>query len=416
MKKIISLLLCTIFMLRVLPHTASASVIVASGGEKLNVFQNYESGSGGDFAYGCYSSGEITESDNSMVWDLNGQKQLEASIEGLEKTEKFTLEFDVKALFASSELRIYLKKGTLNYGIRIHPGTFADLYEKKRSDFPKDSNIYKLMWMNSAAAEDESDLVADRWYSFKINVKSELLGTEYSDQNVLNAVKVFYKEKGENGYRILNGSTVEAPWKAGWNPAPLLLCNKKTCNVAVRSAADGGQQYAVWSFDEENDTIDKTTLASKAHYQIDNIGITSGMYPSSGVIHHEDFEGDNPTLMFDGFSTIETDEKGNRYLKIDIPERTKNGVSKYMSSEEITAETLPEGFIMTADLCMLDENSVDFKLEYFSDSFGTTNQDGEMVAKTHGDYALSRYDWNVGDWYRLRLVKFPHTNEPVTPL
>lgn len=423
MKKLVSLTLAAVMSLSLFAVGTSAAVPVKVDDVNISIAQDFE----GDVAYfskGCSKSGEVVLDGDGTVFDLDGRTQTEAAVAGLKEATSFTLRFDAKAPFASADLRLYFKNNLGNYMVVLRPGLFVPLTQQLRADFDKESAIYKGMWTNSATAESEDALVSDQWYNFVITVDNEALNNTLTVDSILKAVEVKYKKAEDAEYAVVTGNKTYTPWEATWYPMLGAICDTATCNVAFANSAEVGQQYSVWFFDKEADTI--TKVGDKAHYVVDNIKLDAvevgEEFETNGVIFHEDYEGESNKLNFGKFSKTVTDESGNTYLEIDIPTTASGteGVAKYMESNRIVAPSLPEGFIWTVDVCPLDANSVDFKLEYFSDSFGTTREkvvNGETitepVAATHGDYAVSKAYMKVGEWFRFKLVKYPGVEKPV---
>lgn len=402
MKKIASLILSLAMVLSVFAVSVNAAVPVKADNISVSVNQTYEEDvTTDDFAYTCWEARrpeKTTDGDNTVL-DLTPQKHTEASIEGINDMSSLELQFDAKALYASSELRVQFKLDDCTATLRFRPGIFADaIYEKPESDFAADSNIAKEMWMASAATvDDTADLVSDEWYTFNIKADTAQIREQAYPYN---AFTIQYKKSTDEAFTTLARNATEKPWEASWavtktNVAD--ICTTNTCNVFISNPSDGGQQYGVWKFDAEADTV--TKLAAQSHYVIDNV-IFSGKgigeaYTTEGVLFNaycDEYTTAAPTV-FTAFSqatsSLVADANGNKSVEF---VQNYSG-TRYGQGNEVQLTRLPENFVVTIDVYQHEDNNRSFRFEAF-------DENGKAVS-------LNLWPANIsqGKWYRLKFVK-----------
>ena len=120
-------------------------------------------------------------------------------------------------------------------------------------------------------------------------------------------------------------------------------------------------------------------------------------YPAIGVLCAEDFEGKTPSFI--GLQGSLVTEDGNSYMDMYMKstgdeqynaEKETYAVS-YGSSGTVNFESLPQNFILTADICMAADNTQPFLFEYFTDDVNNANTAGEAAnIKITADFTSDR--------------------------
>ena len=135
-------------------------------------------------------------------------------------------------------------------------------------------------------------------------------------------------------------------------------------------------------------------------------------YASGNVLYYEDFEGENPEIAKSDVCEIQEEADGNKYMDIYTDDRPNNG--QYDGSNTIYFDSLPADFVITLDICRASDDDVEFWIEYYSDSFGTTNSNGQNVAKFVKRININSWYWKRDTWYRLEYVKYPDNSVKAT--
>jgi len=391
MKKVLSIALAVMMTVSLFAVNVSASVIAGEPEETIYlVNQDFEDADNMDLTlYGAAETYVVAEeegSENTVMKLVPGNRNANASGAKSIAKSTYTVEFDVKAINPAAGIDIVLNldedKEFSPYGdvLRITSSNFKNL-----SDWSADTNWYTYKAVISVGAlrtnpytvnEDGSKTLNPLHYR-NVSLTRALKGTNTWEKinpnygyNAVTQAQCQAKESLRLGYRVLNNTTA-----AG---------NSSTNAAGVSLALYGG---SVASGDVWADT----------DYLIDNFKVSyvkdAVTYPSMGILVNENYEG---TTKHFGVP-VEVD--GNKCIELYKKTEGGNEANAYGSSSVVNVESLPQQFILTADVCMAADNTQPLMVEYFTDTLGN-NVAGEARNMVVDDSLLT-----VGEWYTLKLAK-----------
>lgn len=99
----------------------------------------------------------------------------------------------------------------------------------------------------------------------------------------------------------------------------------------------------------------------------------------------------------------------NNYLEIYRVTANEHSGYDYGSSAQVKVDSMPENFILTADIYKCADNTQPFIFEYFAD-----DKDGDGAADAYGGAVLQESDVSAEQWYTLTLTKTNGKNGTAT--
>lgn len=353
MKKVMSFVLASLTLVSLFAVNVSASLETGIPAKTESLFEDFN-----DAEYTLSLTGNTPA--NYTV--ANGDKAHSARKTGVSVNlpEQYTLEFDI--LVEDSQYRnpgqmyIYINDADCstvkNFGVKLMPES------------------YKL----------------NTWYTLKLVVdESKMSGT--NDLSGTAHVKMYQKLKGEDAYKES-------------------IHTNGTDGTVVDDETFVYRSHTVYA----NDVIGGNAIGFNSYMVFDNVKVSwdreAISYPAIGVLHVEDFEG--KTQSFIGSQGTLVTEAGNSYMDMYLKStgdeqynaETEKYSNSFGSSATVNFDSLPQYFILTADICMAADNTQPFLLEYFTDDINNANTAGEAA-----NIKITADKVTAGEWYTVKIVK-----------
>ena len=410
MKKVLSLVLVCMMMASLFAMNASASVATYEGFENATIMPLSENVKSAlpyirlknGVADGVLSAFETVDDNEVAVlranptnteWIFGGETLT------MEKYDKYVLTFDVKVVDCANAFQVAMKtivnNDAGNIAFMVSPATFMG------KELPAGSTG------GSAVVENADATKLNQWFNFKVTVDKTVMSKAATiDETVRrNAMKIEYKKAEDESYAVL-------PYMTGGYYA-----NK------IGARADGSAP--TWTntavaFSPDNNTYafcydkDGNNLKDNAEYHLDNVQLigrtTKVAYPAKGVMLTEDFEGSSPVFA-GGQGTIKGDD-AEKYL--DFYKSDTVHTNTYGASKEFKPAILPQEFVFTADVYKEADNTQDLVVEYFTDTLGVTDKNGQLIAGVASGIVLDKNKLEAGKWYTVKIVRKNITYPAVT--
>ncbi len=355
MKKAMSIMLASLMLVSLFAVNVSASIEAGIPAQTVSLFEDFN-----DAEYKLPLTGNAAA--NYTVAD--GDKAHSARKTGVSVNlpEQYTLEFDM--LFEDNQYRpvnqmfIYINDADCstvkNFGVKLMDGSF------------------KL----------------DTWYTIKLVVdESKMSGT--NDLSGTAHVKMYQKLKGEDTYKESTHT----------NGSDGTVSSDETFVYRSHTA------YA-----DTNNVLGDNAIGFNSYMVFDNVKVSwikdAVPYPVIGVLHAEDFEGKTPSLIGSQGSLVTED--GNSYMEMYLKStgaeqynaEKDTYAASYGSSGTVNFDSMPQYFILTADICMATDNTQPFLFEYFTDDINNANVAGETA-----NIKITTDKVTAGEWYTVKIVK-----------
>lgn len=398
MKKVLSIMLACAMLISLFAVTASASVATYEGYDFVTVFETSEDVKSvlpyvntTAYASGAMPVSSFATVDDNEVAILKGNPEGADWVYGqskatLEALDKFTLEFDVKAVDCSDALNISFKTEKGVIGVYVTPATFIGAEQAVGS-----------AKVHTAKITDLNSVKLNQWFNFKITVDKTIYNGSDNEATRKNAVTVEYKKAEEESFKTMNIFTGGSyGYKLGGR---LTSANPSwTGGGAVAFSADAdGYAYCV--------DADDNSLKENVEYHLDNVKLTGRTnkveYNSTGVLAAEDFEGTSP--KFAGTSATVKGDEANHYIDF-YRDDTKNTYG-YGASGTVRVDSLPQEFVITFDLYKEADNTQDFYIEYFTDTLGVTDANGKLLAGAASNIHIKADKFETGKWYTVKAAR-----------
>ena len=250
---------------------------------------------------------------------------------------------------------------------------------------------------HTAKITDMDSVKLNQWFNFKVSVDKTIFNSKDAETTRKKAVAVEYKKAEEDNYKTLalfDGGSY------GWEMGGRLTTANPTWTgggaVAFSPDADA-YAYCV--------DADENSIKVNAEYHIDNVKLTGRTnkveYPSTGILVAENFEGTSP--VFAGGQATLVGDDANKY--IDFYRSDEVNYLTYGSSKEFTPASLPQEFVVTADVCKEADNTQDLIIEYFTDTLGVTDANGKLIAGVNSSIVIDQSKFEVGKWYTVKVAR-----------
>lgn len=381
MKKCLSMALAVVMIMSLFAVNVSAKLVLGEPEKTVYlVNQDFQDAEKLDLTSEAADGVVVPEAEGSdnNVAKLNAtNRYIVASQASSISDSVFTVQFDVKAVNPTSAIDIVVRTdedasfAPYGYNLRITYSNF-----KNAEDWSADTN-----WYTYSAKIDTTELRTNGGaFSYKnVEMKRTLKGED-------NWVSVPYNQ----GYNYVTKEISDATpaRRVAWRP----LQNAER----ARMSSTWANGISIACDNRSSDDSDGGAWADN-EYLIDNIKISyvkdAVDYPSTGILLTEDYEGTTKNF---GTPTI---VDGNNCLE--LYKKTEGGNEKpdYGSSETATFASLPQNFILTADVCMASDNTQPLFLEYFTDTLG-----GNVAGEAY-NMGLKPTEVTAGEWYTMKLAK-----------
>ncbi len=397
MKKVLSLMLAAMMLVSLFAVNASASVATYEGYDFVTVFDTSENVKSAlpNINTSAYTSGATPVSSFATV-DDNEVAILKANPNGtdwvfgqavatLTALDKFTLEFDVKVVDCSDSLNIAFKTDKGVIGVYVTPATFIGAEQAKGS------------LGHTAKITDLDSVKLNQWFNFKITVDKTIFNSTDAEATRAKAVTVEYKKAEEDSFKTMSLFTGGSyGYKVGGR---LTTANPTWTGGGAVAFSPDADAYAYCVDADDN------SIRYNAEYHIDNVKLTGRTnkvtYPATGIIVTDDFEG--ASSAFAGSQATLAGDDTNKY--IDFYRDDTNNTSGYGISKEFKPASLPQEFVVTADVCKEADNTQDLIIEYFTDTLGVTNADGKLIAGASNGIVIDQSKFEAGKWYTVKVAR-----------
>ncbi|MBE7052638.1 MAG: hypothetical protein E7395_08780, partial [Ruminococcaceae bacterium] len=399
MKKVLSIMLAVMMLVSLFAASVSASVATYEGyevktilAESANVksampyIRNKVAPADATRAVSSFATvgeGEDANEVAILKYSAEGQEWLFGSNQStLAPYEKLVFTFDVNVVNCASGLQVGFNTGAATTSFVISPATFMGAQMTPYGTA-------------NAQVEDSDSLNLNQWYNFRVTVdKSVFAAAAAVDETVRrNAMTIEWKKAEDEKFAIMPyiiGGYYG--YKLGAR-ADAIMPSWTQTGVAISPNANS---YMVCVDAEGN------SLKENVEYHIDNVKLIGRMpkvvYPSTGILVAEDFEGTSPKFI-GGQGTLVGNEE-NKYMDMYLSTPvTEKANTTYGSSGTVNFTSLPQNFVLTADICMAEDNTQPFLFEYFTDTLGVTDADGKLLAGYAHNMKIEATDVVAGTWY-----------------
>ncbi len=398
MKKVLSIMLAVMMVSSLFAINASASVATYDGYDFVTVFDTSENVKSAlpyintsAYASGATAVSSFATVDDNEVAILKGNPDgadwvFGQNVASLTALDKFTLEFDVKVVDCSDALNVAFKTDKGVIGVYVTPATFIGAEQAKGS-----------VKAHTAKITDLSSVKLNQWFNFKITVDKTIYNASDAEATKKNAVAVEYKKAEEESFKTMDLFTGGS---YGYKVGGRLTTSNPTWTgggaVAFSPDADA-YAYCV--------DADDNSIRDNVEYHIDNVKLTGRTnkvtYPVTGVLVAEDFEGTSP--QFIGSQGTLAGGENNKYM--DFYRSDTVHTSTYGASKEFKPASLPQEFVVTADIYKEADNTQNLIIEYFTDTLGAVNTNGQLIAGVNSGIVLDESKFETGKWYTVKIAR-----------
>lgn len=407
MKKVLSIMLAAMMLISLFAIGASASVATYEGYDFVTVFDTSENVKSAlpyvntsAYASGATPTSSFATVDDNEVAILKGNPNgadwvFGQAVATLTALDKFTLEFDVNVVDCSDALNVAFKTDKGVIGVYVTPATFVGAELTKGS-----------LKAHTAKITDLNSVKLNQWFNFKITVDKTIYNASDAEATRKNAVTVEYKKAEEESFKTLSLFTGGSyAYKLGGR---LTTANPTWTGGGAVAFSPDADAYAYCVDADDN------SIRDNAEYHIDNVKLTGRTnkvtYPAKGVLVAENFEGSSRAFV-GGQATLVGDD-ANKYIDF-YRDDTKNS-NGYGATGEFKPASLPQEFVVTADVCKEADNTQDLIIEYFTDTLGAVNANGQLLAGAASGIVIDQSKFEAGKWYTVKVARKNITYPQVT--